>query len=170
MVFSESDLKTRADLARLVPDGGLVIELGVASGDFAVELLRANPTIRYMGIDRWADHHDENERQTAQDRLCEFPGRHGLCQFDFSDAVSRFTPGSADMVYVDGYAHTGQEGGKTLDDWWPVVKPGGIFAGHDYCAEYQPTIDAVDRFVRAHGLELRVIEDGKHPSWWVRKP
>jgi hypothetical protein len=33
-----------------------------------------------------------------------------------------------------------------------------------------PTIDAVDSFVAKHGLELQIIDDGDHPSWWIIKP
>ena len=161
--------KTRADLARMVPPGGIVIELGVAAGKFAEQMLTANPSIRYIGIDRWSDHHDEVEMMRARDRLWQFP-QWDLIRSTFSDALENFRHGYSDMIYIDGYAHTGQEGGQTLRDWWPKLKPGGIFAGHDYCREYPQTIEAVDKFVATHGLELNIIEESPHPSWWVRKP
>jgi predicted O-methyltransferase YrrM len=153
-----------------VPDGGTIIELGVAAGEFAAELLAENPAITYIGIDRWSDHHDEAEMQLAMSDLWQWRDRVGFHRMTFTEALPIFPHGYADMVYCDGYAHTGQEGGQTLEDWYPVVKPGGIFAGHDYCPEYQPTVDAVDAFCVRHGLELSIIDDGKHPSWWVRKP
>tara|TARA_Y100000389_G_C17052243_1_gene313332 strand:+ start:118 stop:318 length:201 start_codon:yes stop_codon:yes gene_type:complete len=37
-----------------------------------------------------------------------------------------------DFIYVDGYAHTGEENGKTFFDWWPKLKQNGIFSGDDY--------------------------------------
>ncbi len=161
-------LRTRADLARLVPPDGLIIELGVAAGKFAREMLDANPLARYTGIDRWNDHHDEAEMREANQRLIEWE-RVCLLRSTFAEAVDKFPNEHADLIYVDGYAHTGQDGGQTLRDWWPKVKRGGIFAGHDYCAEYQPTVDAVDAFVAEHGLDLHIIDDGPHPSWWIRK-
>lgn len=27
-----------------------------------------------------------------------------------------------DFVYIDGYAHTGEENGKTIIDWWRKVR------------------------------------------------
>lgn len=173
----EQILIERFHLARLVPPGGTVIELGVAAGRFAAEMLEANGTMTYIGIDRWSDHHDEVEMDAAYTRASMAAGKLSpdkqrvfFKRGSFDEVVKEVKPECADMVYVDGYAHTGQEGGETLRDWWPAVKPGGIFAGHDYCAKYQPTIDAVDAFVALHGLELHIIDDGDHPSWWVRKP
>jgi predicted O-methyltransferase YrrM len=160
---------TRADLALFVPPEGLMIELGVAAGKFAELLCDRNPRARYIGIDRWADHHDQCEMKNAMLRLYKFE-RVLLHRMTFAEALSHFEDELADLVYIDGYAHTGQEGGQTLRDWWPKVKPGGIFAGHDYCREYQPTIEAVDTFVLEHGLELHIIDELPHPSWWVRKP
>jgi SAM-dependent methyltransferase len=160
--------KTRSDLAQLVPPGGTMIELGVARGRFAVELMQANPAAHYIGVDRWSDHHDGEEYAAAR-ALIEMMGGQ-VMRATFTDAAPYFPQEAADLIYIDGYAHTGQLGGQTLREWWQKLKPGGIFAGHDYCAEYQPTIDAVNAFVAEHGLDLNLIPDKPHPSWWLRKP
>ena len=160
---------TRAELALMVPAGGLVIELGVAAGKFAAEMLTIAPSIRYIGIDRWSDHHDLVEMENARMRLWQFSDA-SLARATFSEALPNVKDEWADMIYIDGYAHTGQEGGETLHDWWPKLKAGGIFAGHDYCRTYPQTIDAVDKFVAEHGLDLNIIEESPHSSWWVRKP
>lgn len=164
---------TRQNLANM-PGIVNMVELGVAAGKFAELLLDANPKLHYIGVDRWADHHDEAERIRAGDRLAKFRGRAILVQSTFEDALPFFDDGCCDMVYVDGYAHTGQEEGKTLFDWWPKVRSGGIFAGHDYDAYYPQTVRAVNAFVetlRAAGeaIELHVIEERPNCSWWVRK-
>jgi len=164
-------LTHRSHLAQLVPAGGTVIELGVAAGAFACEMLRENPAIHYIGIDRWSDHHDMTEKRRAMDSIRALTSSSEIVQSTFENALPLFgKPATADLIYIDGYAHTGQEGGKTIADWWPVVKPGGIFAGHDYAASYPKTIAAVDHFVKKHGLELRIIDDGALPSWWIVKP
>lgn len=161
--------QTRADLALFVPDNGLMIELGVAAGDFAVELIKANTRARYIGIDRWSDHHDDQEMIYASQRINQARHDAAIIHSAFSDALRHISDHCADLIYIDGYAHTGQESGQTLDDWYPKLKHGGIFAGHDYCGKYQPTIDAVDSFVAKHGLTLNIVNDGDHPSWWVIK-
>ncbi len=162
--------KTRADLAIRVPDDGLMIELGVAAGRFAEQLMLANPRARYLGVDRWSDHHDDAEMFGAQERMAKAGALWGTLRATFEQAAKEIPDGAADLIYIDGYAHTGQEGGKTLDDWWPKLKSGGTFAGHDYCGEYHQTVTAVDAFIAKHGLELNLIHDSKYPSWWTVKP
>lgn len=162
---------TRAGLAKLVPSGGIVIELGVAAGKFAAEMLETNPSIIYHGIDRWSDHHDTDEMECAQARLWPWRERATLIRSTFAKHLPWVEDASADLIYVDGYAHTGQEGGQTLRDWWPKLKPGGIFAGHDYDPTHYPqTVAAVDDFARDMALEIRIIEEIPHPSWWTIKP
>lgn len=166
-------IEKRSHLARLIPSGGVVIELGVAAGKFADELCRENPSIRYVGIDRWSDHHDENEMLTAAYRLESIGAKSVLHRMTFSDAVIMCEDGEADMIYIDGYAHTGQEGGETLRQWWPKLKSGGIFAGHDYDAEsYPQTVAAVDAFVASlpEKIQFNTTGEEKLPSWWFVKP
>jgi len=165
----ENEPKTRSDLAKMVPSGGMIIELGVAAGRFAVEMIDANPSCQYLGIDRWSDHHDELEMVNATDRIKRASSLSQIIRDSFDSAIRYFDDESIDLLYVDGYAHTGQEGGKTLNDWLSKVKTGGIISGHDYHPEYQPTIDAVNTFVKAHGLDLQIIDENPYPSWYCIK-
>jgi len=161
--------QTRADLALFVPDNGVMIELGVAAGKFAVELIKANPRAKYVGVDRWSDHHDEAEWKIAKDSINNLTKKWCLQRKTFAAAVNYYRDEYADLIYIDGYAHTGQDNGQTLDDWYPKLKSGGIFAGHDYCKEYHQTMRVVDAFVAKHGLTLNIINDSDCPSWWVVK-
>jgi hypothetical protein len=94
----------------------------------------------------------------------------------FDEALPLFKDASLDFIYVDGYAHTGQDGGATLATWYPKLKPGGFFAGHDYHPRWKPTMEAVDAFTRQHELHFAVanIPDNPKPdpfpSWWLVKP
>lgn len=125
---------------------------------------------KLYSIDRWTeDHHGVDEYLRALNRLEGFGSRSTVLRATFEEAQRLFVSNSLDFVYVDGYAHTGQEGGKTLEDWWPKIKPGGVMAGHDYDPLFQPTIDAVNAFVVRHGLELHLTEEAKLRSWWVVK-
>lgn len=161
------NVKTRTDLASLV--SGVGVELGVAAGDYSAEILR-NPRVSLLwSIDRWSDHHDEAEMRRAQARLSEFGTRSNILRVTFDRARAWFDDESFDFIYIDGYAHTGQDGGKTIRDWWPKLKPGGIFSGHDYHPQFQPTIDAVDAFVAEHGLKLHLTTEATYPSWLVVK-
>jgi len=152
------------------------VELGVAKGLFSEIILRNRRVRRLWGVDRWADHHDAAEYVEASQRLAEAGrGRSLLLRMRFEEALPHFADESLDFVYIDGYAHTGQEGGKTLEQWWPKVKPGGVLAGHDYHPRWLATMNAVDAFVERHGLALQLTlpsdEPGAdaNPSWWVKK-
>jgi len=74
-----------------------------------------------------------------------------------------------DFVYVDGYAHTGQEGGRTLDQWWAKVRPGGIMAGHDYHEQWPLTVQAVNQFAARIGLAVHLTHEDEFPSWYFFK-
>lgn len=159
---------TRDDLAKMAY--GVAAELGVAAGEYSATLLERGDIAVLYSIDRWADHHDEKEYQCACKRLSEFGCRSRIVRASFSEAVNKFPDEYFSLVYIDGYAHTGQDGGRTLRDWWPKLKSGGIFAGHDYSPQFQPTIDAVDVFAAEHGLKVNLTTDDALPSWWVVKP
>ena len=163
-------LTTRRQLAHLVPAHGTFIELGVAAGRFAAEILATNATLNYIGVDRYADHHDEAEHQEALARLARYAAREPILHHStFTAALPQVPNASADLVYIDGYAHTGQEMGQTLAEWYPKVKPGGILAGHDYCQRWAPTLHAVDAFAAALGATVHVIDDTPFPSWYLHK-
>jgi len=73
-----------------------------------------------------------------------------------------------------------------MNEWWPKLRSGGLFAGHDYaainfdtrCEDGQMGLGAikraVDEFAREHDLTV-MISHAEHsrnilPSWFMRKP
>jgi len=97
-------------------------------------------------------------------------------RMDFADALELFPDGYFQFIYVDAYAHAGQQAGRLLSDWWPKLKSGGIFAGHDYDSRWPKTVAAVDAFTTQEGCPLNRLpgvstanpEDG-FGSWWTSK-
>lgn len=162
-------IRTRAELAETL-FRGVGAELGVAAGAFSAHILRQERVSLLYSIDRWNDHHNMAEYMTALALLKSHGSRSLVIRACFDEIAPCIPNQHLQFCYVDGYAHTGQHGGKTLADWWPKIKPGGILSGHDYSPRYQPTIDAVDAFAKAHGLELNLTTEDELPSWWVRKP
>lgn len=160
---------SRSELAARFKGEG--VELGVAAGEFSAAILANGKCSRLWSVDRWSDHHNLEEYKEAASKLAN-AGR-GRCvplRMSFDEALRLFTDESLNFVYIDGYAHTGQESGKTLDDWWPKLRPGGIFAGHDYCDKWPKTIEAVDTFAKQHGCQIQVTGGGdQYPSWWIEK-
>lgn len=161
---------SRSELSRMFSGQG--IELGVADGSFSSVILLNPKVTRLWSIDRWSDHHDIRECKRASERLVkEGEGRCIPLRATFDEALPLFEDGSLSFIFIDGYAHTGQQGGKTLSDWWPKLATGGIFSGHDYHERWTPTVLAVDKFIAEHGLSLNVCgtEKDTYPSWWVMK-
>ncbi len=165
-------LMTRAELAAFLPTGGAAAELGVAKGAFSAELLQSREDFRLYSIDRWAGDrgHNEEEYGEACALLGGFGERSTIVRKSFDEALADFEPESLDLIYIDGYAHDGQEGGRTLESWWSRLKVGGIFAGHDYHPDWPATMAAVDAFCAAHGLGVQTTSGDYFPSWYVRKP
>lgn len=155
---------------------GVGVELGVAGGAFSDVLLTVGKLSRLYSVDRWSDHHDEAEMERAKLLLAKHGARSCVIRCTFAEATECFGPSSLDFIYLDGYAHTGQDGGKTLEDWYPKLRSGGIFAGHDYSQRFPLTIKAVDEFAARVGAIVNVTDGNpsggafdSDPSWWWRK-
>ena len=163
--------RNRNDLGFFVPNQGVMIELGVARGNFSSDILRLHGQIgRLYAIDKWDDdRHPESEMHAAKKALTD--KRAVIVHQTFQAALESppFADNLFDLIYVDGYAHTGQENGTTLDQWWPKVKPGGIFAGHDYDEAWPLTVKAVDTFAKINKLCVNVINEEPYSSWWIKK-
>ena len=93
----------------------------------------------------------------------------------FEEALPLFPDHFFDFIYVDGFAHTGQEGGQTLADWFPKLKVGGVMAGDDYHPDWPLVQWAVNDFAEAVGVQLKVTElteshsYNRYPSWFFQK-
>lgn len=166
----------RMKLGRMLPKDGIGIELGVASGYFSDALLRCSSLARLFSIDSWADHHDSEEYLLAVRRLAKHGNRSVVLRMFFDDAIGLFGNESIDFIYLDAYAHTGQENGRLMDRWWQKLRPGGVFAGHDYDPKWPRTVEAVDFFCERMGIEPNVLPGARtanfqdrYASWYVFK-
>jgi len=72
---------------------------------------------------------------------------------------------SLDFCYVDG-DHTYEAVTKDLELYWPRVKAGGLFAGHDH-----DRIDSVAKAVRDFfgAMEREYCSDATSADWWIYK-
>ncbi len=162
-----SAITRRNDLVKLVKQGAVGVELGVAQGGFSSAL---QPFFEKLFlVDRWSDHHDENEMNAVVSKFAD-KANVTIMRSTFQEALPNFVDESLDFIYIDGYAHLGQEDGMTLSDWWPKLKKGGVFSGHDYDDRFPRTKEVVDAFALKQGKTVNVInETGQYPSWWFFK-
>lgn len=172
--------RRRDDIAQVLKIGGVGVELGVAEGRFSEKILKRSPLSFLYSIDMWSGDrgHDVEEYKTALRRLGPHRARNSALRMTFDEALDLFPDDHFDFIYIDGYAHTGEQGGKTFDDWWPKCRPGGVFAGDDYDPAFPLVVEAVDRFTSGKSLPMFVIdpvEKGEdwashYPTWFVVKP
>ncbi|WP_424681505.1 class I SAM-dependent methyltransferase [Frateuria sp. YIM B11624] len=166
---------TRHDIVKLLPGNNNVgIELGVAEGSFSSSLVRSGKFGQLFGADVYGDIHDTAEYKNAILNIG--IGRpYKLLRLTFEDALELFPDDYFDFIYIDGFAHTGEEGGRTLVDWYPKLKVGGIMAGDDYHENWPLVMWAVNHFVSQLGAALTVTEIAggdkysMFPSWFITK-
>jgi hypothetical protein len=161
-------VKERTQLTELI-DGGIGVELGVAKGLFSFHLLQHSNLELLFSIDAWGSkgRHNTAEALRARERLSKFDFRSVILRMTFHDASQLFADETFDFIYIDGCAQFGPA--RTIKDWYPKCKLGGIFGGHDYFERWPRTIKAVDEFIAQKGYELNLTTGDRYPSWWVRR-
>lgn len=169
-----SDVKFRDNITRLLTSMSAkrACEIGVLRGN-GLRLLNSVGMELIVGVDMWQPYGEKNDYDLGQ---C-YKQAHGvkddlgnviLIQEDSVKAASFFTNGFFDIVYIDA-SHFYEQVVKDLNAWWPKVRKGGVFAGHDYVDKSRfgdefGVIQAVDEFAAKHKLNIHVTED-KFRSW-----
>ena len=182
------------------------VEVGSNEGRYALQVMSGTSTYRNSKFNRWKDDPRwawkghltcvdpwENQPEsvyldsanlydmakvyaTAARNLA--PYRVTLMRAYSVDAAKRFADGSLDWVYIDAN-HAYWAAAEDNAAWWPKVKPGGLFSGHDFytChnADHPNPPERTDSDVATAVLEL-AERLGTWPhvtacrSWWFIKP
>lgn len=165
------ELPDRLALLDLLPNGGVVAEIGVQQGDFAAEILRRCEPRLLVLIDCWRHQPDgpyrldkSNIPQAEHDRfhaqVCERfraelgQGRVVIFRGFSSEVLPILTDGWFDWVYLDA-DHSYAAVRKDLAWCSLKVKDGGLIAGHDY----------VDAPNRDFGVVQAVTEFCQNEGW-----
>jgi hypothetical protein len=119
-----------------------------------------------------------NAPQEEQERLYQFvhsrfSGRRNVVVLrDFIHTLAVTFPDEYfDLIYLDA-CHLYEAVRQDLRDWWPKVKKGGLFCGHDYMDVNVPFIQvkkAVDEFCAELRLGLDFVTLGHCGSWGLWK-
>jgi len=153
-------------------------EIGVAFGGHSEAILQNTGVTKLYAIDSYK-HRPEyddpmNLPQTVFDRLFERTGqrlsafgeRVQQIRLDSVEATQQINE-PLDFVYIDG-DHSYQGIRADLEAWFPLVREGGIIAGHDYGQPAFPGVKAAaDQFFKRFGLT--VTHEGKG-IWWAQRP
>lgn len=183
---------SRDEIPELLNARGLVgrgVEVGVKVGTFSDYLLAHWRGEKLISIDPWreagADEYLDkaNVPQAQQERHFEETlarlARHGdrseIRRTTSIEGAAELPDASLDFVYIDA-RHDYESVKEDLETWFPKVRPGGIFAGHDYADGPFPQGEfgvkrAVDEFFAARGLAVHSTKGPSavemFPSWIV---
>lgn len=174
----------RQHIALKAPRHSIGVELGVANGGLTKRFLDLAHFSHFYAIDKWDDAgHSIHEYNQVVDRL---GGRADLSiiRTEAQSWLASVPDGLLGFIYIDCYAHTGQDNGSILSAAWPKLAEGGLFAGDDYDRRvWKLTFNAVNRFAESVGKCVNVYDDhlrgdvsgrklsqyDKSPSWWFNK-
>lgn len=181
----------REDIPLMLNERGLVgagAEIGVFAGQFSNRILSTWNGRHLMSIDPWLqatrEEYDDvsNVEQSDQEsnyaaaraRLEQFGDRSTIWRMTSEEAAGRIPNACLDFVYIDA-RHDEASVHEDLELWLPKVRPGGIFAGHDYVDGDLPegrfgVKSAVDRFFGERRLKVHVTREPGFPSWIVEIP
>jgi hypothetical protein len=165
-------INNRNDIPKLFENLNIKIgaELGVAAGAYSRKLNEAHSFDKFFCIDKWNDHHNLSEKKKVENAFKD-KSNIIIMHCTFSEALINFEDNFFDFIYIDGYAHTGQDDGKTLKQWFPKLRKGGMFAGHDYDEKRWPkTFLNVNEFLKNQlGYEINFTKEKTDPSWYIIK-
>jgi len=157
-------------------------EIGVASGENSAEMLKAFPDLHLLMIDPWsgnADYLQSLPRKGAWAELLkdvdgllreqqkwyetavrntEFAStRRVVIRMPSVEAATIIPDGLLSFVFIDG-DHRQQSVDADMRAYWPKVRPGGIFAGHDYGTRGHISVGlAVNQWFAETGLQFQVL-------------
>lgn len=157
-------------------------EVGCARGDFAKSVLSSWRGVKYYMIDPWAvlPESEYLERQETMDyeawyqacvEMSKADSRIRIIREKSLEASSIIFNESMDWVYLDA-AHDLKNITQDLNAWYPKVKHGGLFGGHDFMTrmdgDSRIQVDrAVEDFAYQNKLTFTVTPC---TSWWMIKP
>lgn len=179
--FSFEDFYRR--MVAEAPDEAHFVEVGTFFGRslafLVVEALNSGKRIEIDAVDIWGRVLPDAPREVTRltDRhggvlygaFLEHMLRFGLLRFvdvrrmRSVDAAATYEDGSLDFVFIDA-GHRYPDVQADLQSYFPKVKPGGWFAGHDYGSTHEDVKPAVDDFF-GDDYEVAVY----NTTWAVQK-
>ena len=156
-MVSEAELDLFRHCIAKIPDGGRFVEIGLWFGHctafLEVEIVNSGKKIELISIDTFPC-----SGQEQMLRLIALP----FVQVIKGQSLEYKSP--ADVIWLDG-DHTYENVKKELDQFWPLINPGGILCGHDY-ADFDPykgVFNAVNEFAEKIGQDVKKFGDY---SWY----
>lgn len=174
---------------------GFAVEIGTHRGAYARQFLDHWKGERLYCVDPWApikgyeeqaeslktigsNGNREDDYNEAHGILATHGSRAKLLRMTSERAANIFKDRQVDFVYLDG-DHRRRFVEQDLQLWWPLVRKGGILAGHDFLCPGEPdglwgkniqpaVLDFADR--ERVNVQLLIEENGQPWSYMLEKP
>ena len=171
-------IRSLIHIINLIPSA-TILEVGIDRGFSTATVLQSCSNIKeYWGIDAWQpgkdflDHppqeytekHVKNNKARA---LKNISAQYNCSVFKMYEdwtwnAVKEFDDQYFDLIFLDSYLNE-KDVEDELERWYPKLKTGGYFSGHDY--SYEEVKQPVNKFIKDNNVETYSIFD----SVWVWK-
>ncbi len=118
------------------------VEIGTDKGSNARSILETLNIGRIYLIDPWEEHGEyhrtqedlSNAEKEARKRLNKYSSKTVFIK-KYSDEAIKNVPDKIDFIYIDG-DHSYKQTKKDMENYWPKIRKGGIFAGHDITGQH----------------------------------
>jgi predicted O-methyltransferase YrrM len=148
-------------------------EIGVCNGVTSELYAQEIPNIKkiyavdnYPSFVDWDGTRVTEERQAVTMRRCkERLSKYSNVEFVYSSSeefASKIEDDSLDFVFIDG-DHSYEATLKDLQNYWPKVKSGGVFAGHDI------NLTTVDSALKEFFKDEKDIKTVENNAWYIIK-
>lgn len=185
------DILALKDLAKKVPDGGIIVETGSAYGGsaYAMAEVISNDTTLYCIDEGWKtpDHtvavylkEITNQYLQLNNGVFNFTSSYDFAKNYLSrwpnvkliQASSpyemQYWETQIDLLFEDS-SHANIQFRDNLEFWLKFIKPGGIISGHDYNDLRYPDI-VTETKILAEKLRQPLNISYKSNIWWIQKP
>jgi hypothetical protein len=156
---------------------GLIVEvgswLGKSSAFMAVEIYNSKKPIAFHCVDHWNGSEEHQNRDIVKDnQLYETFLKNMKPVKDIVipirktslEASKDYNDASINFVFIDA-SHDYENVKSDLDAWYPKIKPGCLFGGHDYGPTHHEVRKAVDEFCLKNSYQVTSKDD----CWIIRK-
>lgn len=164
---------------------GVGVEVGSLCGDYAREIKKYWSGTLIM-LDPWerqpddvyrepTNHSDWNSAyKSCQAIAAMYPDKVYLHKAYSPEASKEYRDGELAWVYLDSN-HSYDAASKDFAAWYPKVKSGGVFCGHDARVEHNETqncdvLTVLNEFCAKHGLTPHITRAPGCGSFWIIKP
>ena len=189
----EKDFNTflsRTEWLEFFKPSGIGIEIGVEKGNFSKVILETCPKIVLFLLDCWdypiKNYYDrdagslEAQRKMLEEttwNVARWFKRVRLIKGYANEFVKFFPNNFFNFIYIDAN-HKYEEVKKDIELWYPKLKSGGLFSGHDYLDRLDPECDfgvkkAVDEFGKNNNIQIYTTissEVEEFQTWFCFKP